>query len=153
MTGAMPAYSALRKRSTLSLSTCGPRASATRVLVPPISATRDRSAEGPDAVMDLAFVSDGSAGGVAPPARECLIGRFRGSCQALEIHMHKAEALFVAERPFVIVHQRPDEIPPDRRTGCDGLPDRVEMAFEIGDAFGVGPVGQIGIGHAVLGDV
>jgi hypothetical protein len=53
--------------------------------------------------------------GIAPPAGECLIGRFRGPCQGFEIDMHDAEALFVAERPFVIVQERPDEI---ARTGA-----------------------------------
>ena len=70
--------------------------------------------------------------------------------------MHQPEALFIAQGPFVIVHQRPREIAAQVGARRDGRPARVQMRVDIGQPRRViaGPVNQhVGIGHAVLGDV
>ena len=72
------------------------------------------------------------------------------------VDVHDAEALRVPLGPFEIVHERPDEVPPQVHTGRQGIMAGPEMPVEVLDALGVVHLAvrgrRLGVGGAVLGD-
>ena len=82
---------------------------------------------------------------------------FGAAVLRLVVDMDQAKAFAVAEGPFEIVEQRPDEIALDRDPGGDRVLHRAEIAAQIADAplvadmpVGLDPVGK---GGAVFEDV
>ena len=68
---------------------------------------------------------------------------------AVEVHVHQAEPLGVAEVPLEVVHDRPDEVAADVRAVLDGLPDAGGVPGEVVDAGRVvaRAVGTDGVGQ------
>src|SRR5215470_18747158 len=67
--------------------------------------------------------------------RKCAVLQRAHLC--IVVDMGDTEAPCVAEGPFIVVHQRPDEITAYVDAGSDGLVDRLQVALDETDALRV----------------